>query len=194
MANGLSAIGHINGAIKPSLSSVRYQLDPAGATGIYQGDLVVLTDAGYIGRAAGGGSASTNLIGVFDSVKYTRANGEVVIQNYWEDEATDPTEVEVRVYDDPGIIYMIEADQVGTALTVASIQSNLDWASGTADTTNKRSGGYADTSSITDGSPGAAQLRVMGSGRLENDWTAVGTAMNIKVKLNEHLLNSQTGQ
>ena len=117
-AYGLRAVRHLTGG---NLCTNAYKIASGYAANIFAGDPVKLVATGVIEIAAG---AVTDAIGVFDGVKYVNAAGEQVFSKYWPT-GTVATEIEAVVFDDPNIIYAIQADVTGVA--DADIGAHADW-------------------------------------------------------------------
>lgn len=182
MAYGFVPVKHASGGtIRPN----EYSIAAAYTTNIFSGDPVALVDGGTIQQGAA--SSGTGLVGVFYGVSYKKSTGEYVYSRFW-DTPTGATEIKAYVYDDPNIIYKVESDQDTTPIAAATVGSNVDFAAGTGSTVTGQSAAYIDSSTNTDGSPGAANFRVLGSAELDGSFTSAGTPMDIYVRFNEHQL------
>src|SRR3569623_1198824 len=134
-----------------------------GSTAIFPGDAVKLDDAtGLVAPAAAGDT----LIGV--------CVGPVV------DRSIVSTE-------HPGYA----SASSGAALTVAAVGSNVDIVATAGSTTLGTSGHILDRSTVTDGSPGSAQLRLIDVvNRVDNE---LGDYCKWVVRINEHSHRELTG-
>jgi hypothetical protein len=186
MAYGLilskSAVGGTPG--RTNELSGTYRIAAGYATKIYPGDPVRKVADGSIAVA----TATTGaLLGVFAGCQYKTADGDVVYGE-WNASATTHTDIKAEVYDSPFNVYKIQADQVGTAATATMEGENFNLLAASAgaggNTYTKRSIQAIDTSTNT--ASADAQFRLLGSAEIEGDYTAVGTAMDVYVMINQH--------
>lgn len=187
MAYGFEPAKHVQGGVNRPNNFSNYTIDSGYGTAIYRGDLVKIVQ-GTLELASPG---DAGIVGVFWGCSYKKSNGEVVFDKYWPASQV-ATDIKADVYDDPNTVFRIQADQVGTAVAQNFVGSSTDaWAVGSPDTVNKQSGAYLDSS----GSFGttAANLKVIGSGEPNMDFTVVGTTMDVLVQINEHLWKGTTG-
>lgn len=86
----------------------KYTIAGGYASVIYKGMPVVLNTDGTINQ----GAAAADLLGVFAGVEYVDSTGKPTVSNYWPAGQTILTNtVPVAwVYDDPGIVYEVQAD------------------------------------------------------------------------------------
>lgn len=183
MAYGLRPVRHLFGGV---VRLNEYTIDTSYNTNLYRGDPLKIVTGGTIEIAAP--NSSTQNLGVFWGVQYTASDGSVNFKRYW-DSPSGATNILALVYDDPNILFAVQADQDGTALVQADVGGNIDLVSGTGSTLSGLSGWYLDSSAGV--GSGAAQVRLMG--KLGPAWTAAGTAMDVLVKFNEHALTTTTG-
>lgn len=184
MAYGLQPVYHLTGG---TVRANEYPIASAYDTTIFNGDLVELHTDGTITQAA---AAQTNLIGVFKGVSYTASDGSVVYSKTWPAD-TVATNIKAYVFDDPDIVFRVQADQVGSALAQTNVGNNTDITVAAGNSTTGTSGMFVDSSGTV--AAGTAQLRIVGSGEQDRDFSAVGTAMDLLVTINEHLLKSTAG-
>lgn len=185
MAYGLRPAYHLTGGV---IRIRAYPIASGYSDDLLVGDpLQILTD-GTVALAAP--SSSTQNIGVFSGVQYKAPDGSIVYSKVWPDDQV-ATEIKALVYDDPNIVYTVEADQDGAALTQAAVGANIDLTAAAGNIPNGLSGWYLDSS----GSPGptAAQVRILGSAEPDGNWTGVGVPMDVYVKFNEHAWLTTTG-
>lgn len=86
----------------------KYTIASGFATAIFKNQPVILNTNGTIGN----GSAAADLLGVFAGVEFVDATGRPFVQNFWPAgqvvfAGTTPT---AWVYDDPEIVYEVQAD------------------------------------------------------------------------------------
>lgn len=150
-------------------------------TKIYSGDVVRLANTGYIELASPG---DTNLIGVFAGCQYVNALGEFQFSPYWPAPGSvlSGTEVEARVYDDPGLTFIVQT-ATGTAFTQTMCGNNADFIS-----THAGSDVYGVGGQELDISAAAAPTANF---RIHGLWRALGNALGehakVIVSFNEHL-------
>lgn len=187
MAYGFEPVKHAQGGVIRPNNFSNYTIDSGYGTAIYRGDLVKIVE-GTLELAAPG---DTTLVGVFWGCSYKKSNGEVVFSKYWPASQV-ATDIKADVYDDPNLVFRVQADQVGTAIAQNYVGSSTDaWAVGTPDTVNTQSGAYLDSSGSFGAS--AANLKVVGSGEPDANFTAVATTMDVLVQINEHLWKGTGG-
>lgn len=174
-AYGLRAVRHQTGG---NIQTNSYKIASGYATAIYKGDPVVVVTGGTIERAAAG---STRPQGVFDGVNYTDSQGKRVFSKYWP-ASTVATDIECFVYDDPMIIFAIQSDATGVALTELGACADWEIVAGSAAT------GISKTNLDASAAIGSttAGLRVM---RLvPADDNAFGAYADVEVMFAEHAL------
>ena len=149
--NGFIPAGHLIGSATAELSQVKYSFVSAYATSIFRGDLVSLVAAGTIVRSS---ETDDNILGAFAGVKYVDAGGNQVFSNMWTG-ATVGTDITALVYDDPWIIYRVQADGAIGQDSVGE-NANMINTAGNTRTGNSREEVDATTSTVID------QIRVIG--------------------------------
>lgn len=90
------------GVIRPS----RHVIDAGYTTALYKGSPVIVHTDGNINLAA---ANSGRIDGVFVGCEYTDATGKRNVSNYWPGTA-GATNIVAWVYDDPNLIYEIQAN------------------------------------------------------------------------------------
>lgn len=108
-ARGLIPYRHAaGGAIRPNQHG-EYEIADDYASAIYHNDPVKVDGNGRIQVAA----ASDRLIGSFAGVQYVAENGEVKFSNHWVASTSIKagTTAKAFVYDDPNILFEIQADE-----------------------------------------------------------------------------------
>lgn len=176
MAYGLRPVRHLFGGV---IRLNEYTIDPAYNTNLYRGDPLKIVTTGTLEIAAP--ASSVQNIGVFWGVSYTASDGSFHMKRYW-DSPTAATNILALVYDDPNILFAVQADQVGTALVQADVGGNIDLTAGSGDTLSGLSGWFLDSSAGV--GAGTAQVRLLG--KYSPAWTSAGTAMDVLVRFNEH--------
>jgi len=168
-ARGFWPIRHLTGG---SIRMSEYSITSGYATGIFYGDAVKLVAAGTIEAAAAG----DRLLGIFQGVEYTNAQGEVVFSKYWP-ASTSATNIKARVIDDPNVVFGVQS----AGSTVAADVGNLgDHVAGAGSTSTGLSGFELNGTTGT----GAAGFRVLGKQNApDNDY---GTNVNLEVQIFEH--------
>lgn len=179
---GFVLIGTISGS--PINGNLRKR-QMTGATAIFPGDAVKLDDAtGLVVPAAAGDT----LLGVCVSVVVDRSVAATEHPGY----ASASSGAYILVAEGPDYLYEVQEDNGGTALTVATaVGSNADILAGAGNTTLGTSGHQLDRSTITDGAPGSAQLRIVDIVNKEDN--ALGDYCKWVVRINEHSHRETTG-
>jgi hypothetical protein len=176
--NGFWPSRHLNGGI---IRANEYEIADAYASNIFSGDIVKLATTGYIQVAAAG---DTNLIGVFQGVQWTAADGEFKFSRYWPASTSvkSGTKIKAFVYDDPNIAFAVQT-YTGTAYTKDMEGGNVDLKAATAGSTSTgQSGMEADISLVT---TTTANLRVIKL--IDRPDNALGVNAKIEVFILEHL-------
>lgn len=97
---GLVPVYHPPGLIRPAV----FTIASGYGTAIFKGDPTILNANGTVTV----GTAAAALLGVFEGVEYTDANGKPTYSNYWP-ASTVATNVVAYVYTDPEIVYEIQS-------------------------------------------------------------------------------------
>lgn len=183
--NGLRPIGTINGS--PYNAAVRERdVDASNGTAIFVGDAIILEDDGNVAPYTG--SSGGDLLGVCVGVVVDRSVTETEHPGY----LPASTAGSILVAEGTSVLYEIQEDDDGTALTSAAIDSNADVLATAGSTTTGQSAHELDRSTITDASPGSAQLRLVDYvDRVDNE---AGDWAKWIVRLNENTHTETTGQ
>lgn len=182
--NGARLIGTISGS--PLGGNIRARdVDASNATAIFVGDFVILEDDGYVAPYTGTGGG--NLLGVCVGVKVNRSVAATEHPGY----LPATTAGTIYVAEGPDYLFEIQEDDAGTALTVAAIGSNADVLATAGSTTTGISAHEIDRSTITDGSPATAQLRLVDL--VDREDNAFGDSARWIVRINEHVHRETTG-
>lgn len=189
MAYGFQPVRHAGGGVIRPNNFMSYKIADDYATALFRGDPVILVNDGTIARAVGteGTPSTDTLVGVFWGVEYVPDTGAYagrpVYDSTWPAaQSVEGSYANALVLDDPNIIFRIEADQVGTALTQAAVFAAMDFTVAAGSALTKVSGTYLDSSG-TVGTSG--QVRILNSGETDGTWTAAGTAMDVLVMIDE---------
>lgn len=176
-AYGFKAVRHITGG---EVRMNGYTIASGYATDLFTGDPVLQTTDGSLIRAIGTeGTASSQPVGVFAGCKYTNAQGAIVYSPYWP-ASTVATNIEAYVYDDPRIVFEIQANATGIVEADKGALANFTVAAG--NTRTGKSGVILDSTLAATGK----QLRIL---RLINDGVnAPGAYANVEVMFVQHAL------
>lgn len=168
---GLVPVGHINGS--GLMTPRQYNIATNDTTSaIYMGDPVKFA-SGYAVR----GTAGAAILGVFAGCEYTvTATGARVKAAYY-DGVTGKSAIVCWVYDDPNLVFEIQAT---AALTQANVGSAYDFAIAAGSALTGWTATYLDGSG--DG------FRVLGlSPKVDNEWGAYNKVL-VKTLQTDHLL------
>lgn len=180
---GYWPIRHPSGQIR--VNSVRgrpYLIDSNTAGALARGDQVKLEAGGNIEL----GAANDGIVacGVFSSCRYTDVDGNQVYSDYIPATKTGFTNMEAFVWDDPLIVFGIQADS-DTSPAETDIGNTANHVAGTSDSIRKLSGHELDASDIGSG----LQLKILGKVEVPNN--AWGEHVDLEVIFNEHLYISR---
>ncbi len=159
-AKGFWPVGHLTGG---EIRTNSY-LITASQT-VYQGALLKVVDGGTVQESA----ADDGLIVIGVAAEYKVGNSSGT--------------TELQVYDDPYIIYGVQAD-TGTSVAATEVFETANHVAGSGSTTTKLSGHELDSSDIATG----AQLKIIGKiDEPNNSWAE---HVDLKVIINEHLFKA----
>ena len=187
MAYGLKPVKHAKGGIvrTNNFSGVNgYRIAATAPSAFFEGDLVTFSGGNIVTDM--GAASPGAVVGVFWGAEYVdNASGEVKFVRSIPASTVAKDKYKVYVYDDPDIIFQIEADQAATALTAADVGKNVQIvASPTGSAITHKSGLVADSS--TKATTNTFPLTILGSAELDDSFTSAGTSMDILVKINTH--------
>jgi len=187
MAYGLKPVKHAKGGIvrTNNFSGVNgYRIAATAPSAFFEGDLVTFSGGNIVTDM--GAASPGAVVGVFWGAEYVdNASGEVKFVRSIPASTVAKDKYKVYVYDDPDIIFQIEADQAATALTAADVGKNVQIvASPTGSAITHKSGLVADSS--TKNTTNTFPLTVLASAELDDSFTSAGTSMDILVKINTH--------
>jgi len=187
MAYGLKPVKHAKGGIvrTNNFSGVNgYRIAATAPSAFFEGDLVTFSGGNIVTDM--GAASPGAVVGVFWGAEYVdNASGEVKFVRSIPASTVAKDKYKVYVYDDPDIIFQIEADQAATALTAADVGKNVQIvASPTGSAITHKSGLVADSS--TKATTNTFPLTILGSAELDDSFSSAGTSMDILVKINTH--------
>ena len=175
------AFHHTGGTIR--VSQVPYQIIDGYGTGIGMGDPVIAVSTGgtigpaiNIGVAASGG-AQLGFLGVFNGCSFQNLAGEMTYSKHWTASQALKTGTLARayVYDDPEIVYRIQASG---AIVTGDIWDQADMNDTAFDTTTGISRREVNSSAI-----GNPNLQILGL--VEDGANELGTNTELLVMFNE---------
>lgn len=187
MAYGLQPVKHAKGGIvrTNNFSGVNgYRIAATAPSAFFEGDLVTFSSGNIITDM--GAASPGAVVGVFWGAEYVdNASGEVKFVRSIPASTVAKDKYKVYVYDDPDIIFQIEADQDTTALAAADVGKNVQIvASPTGSAITHKSGLVADSS--TKATTNTFPLVILGSAEVDDSFSSAGTTMDILVKINTH--------
>jgi hypothetical protein len=157
-----------------------YSIAADYTTAIYRGDVVELTGTGK--NIAKSAAANVDNVGVFAGCYYTDATGKPVFSKYWPGVSDSKTNIVALVWDDPNIVWEVQAD----GCVAGEVGVVCDWNVGAGNTASGLSGLYAVVSGTSATSGGS--LKVMGL--VDRPDNAYGSYAKIEALLIEHVNNS----
>ena len=187
MAYGLKPVKHAKGGIvrTNNFSGVNgYRIAATAPSAFFEGDLVTFSSGNIVTDM--GAASPGAVVGVFWGAEYVdNSTGEVKFVRSIPASTVAKDKYKVYVYDDPDIIFKIEADQAATAIAAADVGKNVQIvASPTGSAITHKSGLVADSS--TKATTNTFPLTILGSAELDDSFTSAGTSMDILVKINTH--------
>lgn len=170
--NGLTPVGHLTGGL---IRANVYTIAANYGTKLYSGQPVIMTGTGRnIAAAAADGAA----IGVFAGCQYVDTLGEVQFRPFWPapGAVATGTVVQAFVFDDPNIVFEVQAD----TLAEADVGQTYDFTIGSGSDTTGRA-----ATIIADASKGSSQVvRVLGL--VDRPDNAFGAYAKVEVVFNLH--------
>jgi len=150
MANTFAPFGfsqYAGNGSAPTYEQVERQIaTTAGA--IYSGDPVTSQSDGTIAQSAPG---TTQIAGIFLGCEYlSAAIGRTVWSSYWpgSGSAVSGSTVKAYIVNDPNAKFVCQSGNAGSAVTLANVGNNINFAIGTGNTLTGRSGAYANQATI----------------------------------------------
>lgn len=169
---GLRPVWHPSGLDRAKA----YTIASGYGTAIYKGDPVALVATGVVAR----GTAGASVLGVFDGVQYTDANGKPSYSNYWPAN-TAATDIIAWVWDDPQTVFEIQANG---PIGQTAVGDQADFALGSPSTALGLSGAYLSSGTFA-GSGSSAGLRVIGFSQYPDNVVGSGYVI-AQVQIAEH--------
>lgn len=183
--HGFVPVGHLSGGI------IRHNISPytfaaAYNANVFTGDVVMLANTGYLQVATAG---STNLVGVFAGCQWIDTDGSVRFSRYWpaSQAVKTGTTPEIWLYDDPNIIYEVQAWTATTGYWAQTMNgNNADLKANTAGSTlTGQSGMELDLDSIA---ATTANFRILGPSPAPDNDTSGVLYTKVLVKMVETIM------
>jgi hypothetical protein len=182
---GLKPIFHPSGQIRAN--ERKSGIASGYATAIYKGSPVALNTSGVYIIAAGGSS----FVGAFAGCAYTTSSGQRVVSSQWTASATYASDMVAYAYEDPDIVYAIQADG---AVPQTGVGAHMDfsgdsgYAIGDGNTTTGLSTAAGESTLIAAASQG--MLRVLGLHEVPgNAWNDTYTQVQVQVARHQFVAN-----
>ena len=191
MAYGLSPIRQANGGtirLNNWVDGNGYQVAATAPSAFFEGDTCSLS-SGLLVTDIGTGDLGA-VVGVFWGAEYQdNSTGDVRFVRSIPANTVARTNFKVYVYDDAKTIFKMEADQAGSALTLADVGANAQNLTGAGSTVTFKGGSSLDSSTAGNTQNAAHQafpFPILGSAETNLGYTAIGTPMSVLVKINTH--------
>jgi hypothetical protein len=180
---GLRPVFHPSGVIRPR--ALAGGINSGYGSTILSNQPVLLSTSGLLNPVT---ANNVDFVGVFAGVEYTTAGGtRRVVDNKWIASTTyDTGSLIAYFYDDPAIVYEIQADG-SVAQTALGDQVNVsNFANGS--TLTGLSQATAGATPVGSGSQG--QLRVIDKGLgIDNDWGDAFTVLRVQIARHQYVSN-----
>ena len=175
---GLRPVKHQTGSAQVVAHAIQDGIPSGYATDLYRGTPVAYDSNGHVVIAANG----SDFVGAFAGVEYTDSNGRREFADRWTAN-TVATEVVVYIYDDPGIVYEMQADG---SLAQSAIGDQADISAGAghtvADGDNTVQVSHAALSSTLKGAGVQGMFRIVDKSLdPSNDWGDSFTVVQVQV-------------
>lgn len=142
---GFQLAGFLDGR-SGSLGQQTRLIANADSTAVYSGDPVTSLSTGYVTRSTAG---TTQIAGIFIGCTYLNtALGRTVWSPSWPGSGATG-DVTAYVVTDPQAVFKVQAGGSSTAIGLADINTNVNFALGTPNTTSGQSGAYADQTTLS---------------------------------------------
>jgi hypothetical protein len=142
--NGFSPIGRLDGAAWTGKTTER-KIAAAYGTKIYRGDPVEVLNTGYIARGAAGETGHLTA-GIFMGCNYFSTSYGSWRWSWRWPAADTAIDAIACIIDDPNVLFEVQSS--GTAITLADIGQNADYALGTGNDTSGQSGASLDQGTL----------------------------------------------
>lgn len=162
----------------------KHAITGAYAANIFKGSPVILAANGTVII----GTAAADLLGVFAGVEFVDATGKPTVQNWWPTGQTvlANTVPVAWVYDDPAIVYEVQANGPIPAAAVGDQDDVVNPGAGSVATGLST----AALSSTLAGTGVQAQFRIMGlAGDLDNAWGDLFTTVQVQLARSQLVAN-----
>lgn len=191
MAYGLEPIRQANGGTIRNNNFVDgngYRIAATAPTAYFEGDTVSLS-SGLLVQDIGSGDLDA-IVGVFWGAEYAdNSSGDVKFVRSIAVNTVAKAQFKAYVYDDPSTIFKIQADQAGTALTSADVGAVVQNLTGSGSTVTFKAGSSLDSSTASNTQNATQQaypFQIVGSAETDLSYSALGTTMDVLVKINTH--------
>ena len=175
---GLRPVRHVVASAQVAAHAIQDGIPSGYATDLFRGTPVAYDSNGHVVIAANG----SDFVGAFAGVEYTDSNGRREFADRWTAN-TVATEVVVYIYDDPGIIYEMQADGAVAQAAIgdqADISAGAGHAVGDGDDIVQVS--HAALSSALKGSGVQGMFRILDKSLdPANDWGDAFTVVQVQV-------------
>lgn len=139
---GFRFLRHLQG-VAPNVAMSLRRIAYGNGTAIFNGDPVTSLSTGYIAQSAAG---TTQIAGIFIGCKYVSVSQKrTVWSNYWPGSDAN-ADVEAYILDDPNAVFVAQSN--GTAIALADVGDNINFAIGAGSTATGISAATLDQSTI----------------------------------------------
>ena len=191
MAYGLEPIRQANGGTIRNNNFVDgngYRIAATAPTAYFEGDTCSLA-SGLLVQDIGSGNTGA-VVGVFWGAEYAdNSSGDVKFVRSIAASTVAKAQFKAYVYDDPYTIFKMQADQAGSALTSADVGANAQNLTGSGSTVTFKAGSSLDSSTASNTQNATQQaypFQIVGSAETDLSYSALGTTMDVLVKINTH--------
>jgi len=191
MAYGLEPIRQANGGTIRNNNFVDgngYRVAATAPTAYFEGDTVSLSSGLLVTDIASGDLGA--IVGVFWGAEYAdNSSGDVKFVRSIAVSTVAKANFKAYVYDDPSTIFKMQADQAGSALTSADVGANAQNLTGSGSTVTFKAGSSLDSSTAANTQNTTIQaypFQILGSAETDLSYSALGTTMDVLVKINTH--------
>ena len=191
MAYGLEPIRQANGGTIRNNNFVDgngYRINATAPSAYFEGDTVSLS-SGLLVQDIGSGDLGA-IVGVFWGAEYAdNSSGDVKFVRSIAASTVAKANFKAYVYDDPYTIFKMQADQAGSALTSADVGANAQNLTGSGSTVTFKAGSSLDSSTASNTQNATQQaypFQILGSAETDLSYSALGTTMDVLVKINTH--------
>ena len=175
---GLRPVYHPSGIIKPRVH--KDGILSGYTSNILKGQAVKMDTSGQIVVAAAGDA----FLGSFHGVEWTDSTGRMRVSNYWPASTTYAAgSCRAMYYDDPLIVYEIQADGILAATSIDD-QADLSDITGGSAVTGLSSSTLSTTLA---GAGNVKQMRIIGlAPNIDNDWGDAYTVVHAMINESQH--------